>query len=102
MAYPGAVDVVYDSVGKPETFEVGVRVLRARGTLVKAGVHAPGRWEWSPLYVKEMVRQRHECVGVVADLVGAEVGGGGRACCHVRDSSSNHRQVPAPAASESC
>jgi threonine dehydrogenase-like Zn-dependent dehydrogenase len=54
MAYPGAVDVVYDTVGKPETFEVGVRVLAARGTLVKAGVHAPGRWEWSPLYFKEI------------------------------------------------
>ncbi|MCV7199800.1 zinc-dependent alcohol dehydrogenase [Mycobacterium angelicum] len=54
MAYPGAVDVVYDTVGKPETFEVGVRVLVARGTLVKAGVHAPGRWEWSPLYFKEI------------------------------------------------
>src|ERR1051325_7519794 len=54
MAYPGAVDVVYDTVGKPETFEVGVRVLRARGTLVKMGVHAPGRWEWSPLYFKEI------------------------------------------------
>jgi threonine dehydrogenase-like Zn-dependent dehydrogenase len=54
MAYPGALDVVYDTVGKPETFEVGVRVLAARGTLVKAGVHAPGRWEWSPLYFKEI------------------------------------------------
>jgi threonine dehydrogenase-like Zn-dependent dehydrogenase len=31
MAYPGAVDVVYDTVGKPETFEVGVRVLAAVG-----------------------------------------------------------------------
>ena len=30
MAYPGAIDVVYDTVGKPETFEVGVRVLRPR------------------------------------------------------------------------
>ncbi|GJO09776.1 zinc-dependent alcohol dehydrogenase [Mycobacterium marinum] len=54
MAHPGAVDVVYDTVGKPETFEVGVRVLNSRGTLVKAGVHAPGRWEWSPLYFKEI------------------------------------------------
>ncbi|MDT5210875.1 MAG: hypothetical protein QOF67_3290 [Mycobacterium sp.] len=35
-------------------FEVGVRVLASRGTLVKAGVHAPGRWEWSPLYFKEI------------------------------------------------
>jgi len=31
-----------------------VRVLTSRGTLVKAGVHAPGRWEWSPLYFKEI------------------------------------------------
>lgn len=54
MAHPGAVDVVYDTVGKPGTFEVGVRVLRSRGTLVKAGVHAPGRWEDSPLYFKEL------------------------------------------------
>jgi threonine dehydrogenase-like Zn-dependent dehydrogenase len=54
MAHPGPIDIVYDTVGKPETFEVGVRVLAARGTLVKAGVHAPGRWEWSPLYFKEL------------------------------------------------
>lgn len=31
-----------------------VRALKSRGTLVKAGVHAPGRWEWSPLYFKEI------------------------------------------------
>jgi threonine dehydrogenase-like Zn-dependent dehydrogenase len=54
MCHPGGIDVVYDTVGKPETLEVGVRVLRARGTLVKAGFHAPGRWEWSPLYFKEL------------------------------------------------
>jgi threonine dehydrogenase-like Zn-dependent dehydrogenase len=54
MAHPGPIDVVYDTIGKPETFEVGVRVLKARGTLVKSGVHAPGRWEWSPLYFKEI------------------------------------------------
>jgi threonine dehydrogenase-like Zn-dependent dehydrogenase len=54
MCHPGGIDVVYDTVGKPETFEVGVRLLKARGTLVKSGVHAPGRWEWSPLYFKEI------------------------------------------------
>lgn len=54
MCHPGGVDVVYDTVAKPETLEIGVRVLRARGTLVKSGVHAPGRWEWSPLYFKEI------------------------------------------------
>lgn len=54
MCHPGGVDVVYDTIGKPETLEIGVRVLRARGTLVKTGFHAPGRWEWSPLYFKEL------------------------------------------------
>jgi threonine dehydrogenase-like Zn-dependent dehydrogenase len=54
MCHPGGIDVVYDTVGKPETLEVGVRVLKARGTLVKSGFHAPGRWEWSPLYFKEI------------------------------------------------
>ncbi len=54
MCHPAGVDVVYDTIGKPETLEVGVRLLRARGTLVKTGFHAPGRWEWSPLYFKEI------------------------------------------------
>jgi threonine dehydrogenase-like Zn-dependent dehydrogenase len=54
MAHPGGIDVVYDTIGKPETFEVGVRLLRTRGTLVKSGVHGPARWEWSPLYFKEI------------------------------------------------
>ena len=31
-----------------------MRLLKARGTLVKSGVHAPGRWDWSPLYFKEL------------------------------------------------
>jgi threonine dehydrogenase-like Zn-dependent dehydrogenase len=54
MAHPGGIDVVYDTIGKPETFEVGVRLLATRGTLVKSGVHGPARWEWSPLYFKEI------------------------------------------------
>jgi threonine dehydrogenase-like Zn-dependent dehydrogenase len=54
MAYPGAIDVVYDTVGKRETFEVGARVARARGTIVKAGVHGPTFWEDTPLYFKEL------------------------------------------------
>ena len=54
MAYPGGIDVVYDTIGKRETFEVGARVLQARGTLVKAGVHGPTVWEDTPLYFKEI------------------------------------------------
>ncbi len=54
MCHPGFIDVAYDTISKPETFEVEVRVLAARGTLVKSGVTVPGRWEWSPLYFKEI------------------------------------------------
>jgi threonine dehydrogenase-like Zn-dependent dehydrogenase len=54
MCHPGGIDVAYDTIAKPETFEVEVRVLKARGTLVKSGVTVPGRWEWSPLYFKEI------------------------------------------------
>ena len=54
MAHPGGIDVVYDTVGTAETAEIGVRLLKARGTMVKSGVHAPERWEWSPLYFKEI------------------------------------------------
>ncbi len=54
MCHPGFIDVVYDTIAKPQTFEVATRVLKARGTLVKSGVSVPGRWEWSPLYFKEI------------------------------------------------
>jgi threonine dehydrogenase-like Zn-dependent dehydrogenase len=44
-------------------------VLRSRGSLVQAGVHAPGRWEWSPLYFKEIALVGSNAFGV------EEVGG---------------------------
>jgi threonine dehydrogenase-like Zn-dependent dehydrogenase len=54
MAFPGAIDVVYDTIGAAETLEVSARVLRARGTLVKLGMHGPARWEDTPVYFKEI------------------------------------------------
>jgi threonine dehydrogenase-like Zn-dependent dehydrogenase len=54
VAYPGQVDVVYDTVGSPATTEVALRVLRERGTLVQLGVSSPGRFEWTPWYFKEL------------------------------------------------
>ncbi len=50
----GGVDVVYDSVGSPESIEVGVRITRSRGTIVVTGVEMPQRFEWTPLYFKEI------------------------------------------------
>jgi threonine dehydrogenase-like Zn-dependent dehydrogenase len=48
------VDVVYDTVGLPGTVEVGLRIAAARGALVVTGVEAPQRFEWTPLYFKEI------------------------------------------------
>jgi threonine dehydrogenase-like Zn-dependent dehydrogenase len=50
----GGVDVVYDTVASPETLEVGVRVARSRASLVALGVEPPQRFEWTPLYFKEL------------------------------------------------
>jgi threonine dehydrogenase-like Zn-dependent dehydrogenase len=64
MAHPGGFDVVYDTVGTTQTSEVGVRLLKQRGTLVKSGVNAPERWEWSPLYFKEIAWVGSNAFGV--------------------------------------
>ena len=50
----GGLDVIYDTVSSPETFEVGVRVVRSRGSIVALGVEPPRRFEWTPLYFKEI------------------------------------------------
>jgi len=50
----GGVDVIYDSVGLAETVEVGVRITRPRGAIVITGVEMPERFEWTPLYFKEI------------------------------------------------
>ncbi len=54
VAYPGHVDVVYDTVGSPLTVEAAMRVLTYRGTLVEMGVGSPARFEWTPWYFKEL------------------------------------------------
>ena len=54
MAYPGGIDVVYDTISRKESLEASVRLLKARGQLVKLGVHGPCEWEWTPMYFKEI------------------------------------------------
>lgn len=46
--------VVYDTVGSPESVETALRFLDTRGSLVVSGVEAPKRFEWTPLYFKEI------------------------------------------------
>jgi threonine dehydrogenase-like Zn-dependent dehydrogenase len=64
VAHPGQVDVVYDTIAKPETLEVGVRVLAERGTLVVSGVATPGRWESTPIYFKELLIAGSNAFGI--------------------------------------
>jgi threonine dehydrogenase-like Zn-dependent dehydrogenase len=64
IAHPGGIDVVYDTIAKPETFEVGVRVLAEHGTLVQTGVATPGRWEWTPVYFKELTIAGSNAFGI--------------------------------------
>ncbi|HEY5244558.1 MAG TPA: zinc-binding dehydrogenase, partial [Acidimicrobiales bacterium] len=66
MTRPGHVDVVYDTVAKAETLEVGSRVLAERGTLVYTGVATPERWEWTPVYFKELTVAGSNAFGIEA------------------------------------
>ncbi len=50
----GGVDVIYDTVGSPETMEVGLRITRPRGSILVTGVDHPARFEWTPHYFKEI------------------------------------------------
>ena len=50
----GGVDAVYDSICSPDTIEIGLRLVRSRGILSIIGVEAPKRFEWTPLYFKEL------------------------------------------------
>ncbi|HXW32767.1 MAG TPA: alcohol dehydrogenase catalytic domain-containing protein [Acidimicrobiales bacterium] len=64
VAHPGGVDVVYDTIARPETLEVGVRVLAEGGVLVQTGVSTPGRWESTPLYFKEITIAGSNAFGI--------------------------------------
>jgi threonine dehydrogenase-like Zn-dependent dehydrogenase len=46
--------VVYDTIGSIETVETAGRLLATGGTLVISGVEPSGRFEWTPLYFKEL------------------------------------------------
>ncbi len=50
----GGVDRIYDTVGMASTLETGLRVVRTGGPIVVVGVATPARFEWTPLYFKEI------------------------------------------------
>jgi threonine dehydrogenase-like Zn-dependent dehydrogenase len=46
--------VVYDTIGSVETVETSLRLLETGGALVVSGVEPPKRFEWTPIYFKEL------------------------------------------------
>ncbi len=58
------VNVIYDTVGSPETIEVGIRIAQPHCKLVITGVANPRRFEWTPLYFKEIEMLGSNAFGV--------------------------------------
>ena len=48
------VNGIIDTIGSPETLEIGTRILTTQGRLVFLGVSTPKRWENTPHYFKEL------------------------------------------------
>jgi threonine dehydrogenase-like Zn-dependent dehydrogenase len=46
--------VVYDTIGSPSSVETAIRIAAPRATVAISGVEAPRRFEWTPLYFKEL------------------------------------------------
>jgi threonine dehydrogenase-like Zn-dependent dehydrogenase len=62
--YGGGAAVVYDTVGLPATIETGLRIAASRGAIVVTGVEMPRRFEWTPLYFKEIAVVGSNAFGV--------------------------------------
>ncbi len=57
MALPwvfGGVDRVYDTVGVARTLETAVRLIKPLGTVLLVGVGTPRRYEWTPIFFREV------------------------------------------------
>ena len=57
MALPwvtGGVDRVYDTVGISATLETAIRLVKPLGTVLLVGVGTPRRYEWTPIFFREV------------------------------------------------
>lgn len=50
----GGVAVVYDCVGSADTIETGLRLADGKGKVVVIGAETPKRFEWSPIWFREI------------------------------------------------
>jgi threonine dehydrogenase-like Zn-dependent dehydrogenase len=48
------VGIVYDIVGSAQSLETAIRLVQPGGRVVVAGVAKPKRFEWTPIYFKEV------------------------------------------------
>jgi threonine dehydrogenase-like Zn-dependent dehydrogenase len=48
------VGIVYDIVGSAQSLETAIRLVQSGGRVVVAGVAIPKRFEWTPIYFKEI------------------------------------------------
>jgi threonine dehydrogenase-like Zn-dependent dehydrogenase len=60
----GGVDRVYDTVGVAATLETAVRLVRPLGTIVLVGVGTPRRYEWTPIFFREVTLIGSNAYGV--------------------------------------
>jgi threonine dehydrogenase-like Zn-dependent dehydrogenase len=58
------VHKVYDTVGGSGSFEIGLRIVRPRASIVVVGVSEPRRFEWTPLYYKEVALLGSNAYGI--------------------------------------
>jgi threonine dehydrogenase-like Zn-dependent dehydrogenase len=50
----GGVAVIYDCVGSADTIETGLRLAEGKGKVVVIGAEPPKRFEWSPIWFREI------------------------------------------------
>jgi L-iditol 2-dehydrogenase len=58
------VERVYDSIGSAATIEIGLRIAEGGGRVVVTGVDLPRRFEWSPVWFRELALVGSMAVGM--------------------------------------
>ncbi|MGZ4615707.1 MAG: zinc-dependent alcohol dehydrogenase [Actinomycetes bacterium] len=75
----GGVDAVFDCIGSAETIDLGLRLLRPRGTFVLVGTAGRARVDWSLVWFRELTLRGSICYAEEPSL------GGRRAFAEVVD-----------------
>jgi threonine dehydrogenase-like Zn-dependent dehydrogenase len=55
---------IYDTVGSSASLAIGLRVVQPRASIVLVGVSEPRRFEWTPLYFKEVALLGSNAYGI--------------------------------------